>query len=101
MNIIKTGLMVFLLGCWCTVPLQAQNTAIIKKSARTAAAGISVSTRNGQTTIVYKGKEVWTGKTSGKVTGKAKAVNDKEYAAAYDGNKVIWENVPGAAAHLK
>jgi hypothetical protein len=79
----------------------AQNIAVVKGKARTAAAGISVSTSNGKTTIVYQGKEVWTGKTTGKVTGKSKAVGDTTYAAAFDGDKVIWENVKGAGAKVK
>ena len=79
----------------------AQNIGKIKQSARTAAAGITVSTQNGVSTITYQGKVVWTGKTTGQVLGRSKMVGDVSYAAAFDGNKVIWENVPGAGAKVK
>ena len=84
-----------------TSTASAQNIGKIKQSARTAAAGVSVSTQNGVSTITYQGKQVWTGKTTGKVLGRSKAVGDVTYAAAFDGNKVIWENVPGAGAKVK
>jgi hypothetical protein len=84
-----------------TLPLQSQNIDKIKKDARTAAAGISVSTVNGKTTVVYQGREVWTGKTSSKVAGRSKAIDGKTYAAAFDGDKVIWENTPGAGQKVK
>jgi len=80
---------------------QAQNIAVVKSKARTAAAGVSVSTTNGKTTLVYKGKEVWSGKTTGKVSAKSKTVGNTEYVAAFDGDKVIWENVKGAGAKVK
>lgn len=79
----------------------AQNLGKIKQSARTAAAGISVSTQNGVSTVTCQGKQVWSGKTTGKVLGRSKMVGDVSYAAAFDGNKVIWENVPGAGAKVK
>ncbi len=96
---LKTALALFISASILTSG--AQNIAIVKGKARTAAAGISVSTSNGQTTLVYKGKEVWSGKTTGKVMGKSKVVGDVEYVAAFDGDKVIWQNVPGAAAKVK
>ena len=49
----------------------------------------------------YKGKEVFAGRTKGMVTAKASSENGTEYAAAFDGKKVLWENVPGAAKHVK
>jgi hypothetical protein len=81
--------------------VQAQNVSKIKQNARTAAAGISVSTANGKTTVVYNHKEVWTGKATGKVSGRAKVVDGIEYAAAFDGAKVIWESKPGAAKKVQ
>ena len=63
--------------------------------------GIKVTSENGQTKVYYKGKEVFDGKTSGKVSAKASSENGAEYAAAFDGDKVIWENASGAAGHLK
>jgi len=65
------------------------------------AANISVSTVNGQTTVTLNGKKVWSGVTTGQVTGKASSINGKEYAAAFDGTKVLWESEKGAAGKLK
>ena len=84
-----------------TLPLAAQNLSIAKKQARTAAAGITSSSANGITTITYNGAAVWKGKTSGKVNARSKAVDGTTYAAAFDGEKVLWENVPGAGAKVK
>ena len=66
-----------------------------------SSASISVKTVNGQSTVTYNGKDVFTGRTKGKVTAKASSANGTEYAAAFDGKKTIWENVPGAAKHVK
>jgi hypothetical protein len=64
-------------------------------------ANINVTSENGQTKVVYKGQEVFSGPTSGQVSAQAVNDNGQEYAAAFDGDKVIWENTPGAASHLK
>ena len=66
-----------------------------------SSSGISVSTVNGQTTVTYKGQEVFRGATSGKVSAKSSSENGTEYAAAFDGDKVLWENTEGAAGHVK
>lgn len=62
---------------------------------------LSVSTVNGQTTVIYNGKEVFSGPTNGKVTSRSVSRNGKNYAAAWDGDTVIWENVKGAAGQAK
>jgi RNA polymerase sigma factor (sigma-70 family) len=62
---------------------------------------ISTKSVNGNTVILYRGKEFPVGQTRGLVTTKAVNIQGKEYAAAFDGLKVIWENVPGAAQQLK
>ncbi len=59
--------------------------------------GIKVTSADGKCVVTYKGKEVWKGATMGTVAAKEKTVDGKTYAAAFDGRKVIWENVPGAA----
>jgi hypothetical protein len=87
--------------CLAVLPATAQNLGQIKQSARTAAAGISVSTAKGITTVTYKNKQVWSGKTTARVTGLSKVVNGTEYAAAFAGDKVIWESAPGAAKKVK
>jgi len=65
------------------------------------AADISVSSVNGQTTVTWNGRKVWSGVTTGQVTGKASSINGKEYAAAFEGTKVLWESEKGAAGKLK
>jgi hydrogenase maturation factor len=99
--LIKIGAVVLAILWIGAFPASSQNLDKIKKDARTAAAGISVSTVNGKTTIVYQGREVWTGKTASKAIGRSKTVDGKVYAAAFDGTKVIWESAPGAAQKVK
>lgn len=64
-------------------------------------AGLSVRTVNGSTVIQYRGKEFGVGVTRGLVTTRAAMVQGREYAAAFDGDQTIWENVPGAAQRLR
>ena len=66
-------------------------------------AGKGVITRlvNGETTLVWRGQEVWRGTTSALVKSKSRALNGAEIAAAFDGAKVIWESEPGAAERLR
>lgn len=63
--------------------------------------GIKVVTENGQTTVTYKDRQVFHGRTKGPVTARSANDNGVEYAAALDGDKILWENVPGAAARIK
>ncbi len=100
-NVIKRIVAMGLVLCWCAMPVVAQNTAIVKRSAKNAALGVVATTTNGKTTITYQGKVVWTGATKGKVSTNSKTIKGEQYLAAYDGDKVLWENVPGAAAKLK
>lgn len=67
----------------------------------TGAALLSTKSVNGNTVIVYRGREFPVGPTRGFVTTKATSIQGKDYAAAFDGDRVIWENVPGAAQQLK
>ena len=64
-------------------------------------AAISTKIVNGSTVIVYQGQEFSVGPTQGPVSAKAKSIDGKNYAAAFDGDRVIWENVPGAAQQVK
>jgi len=66
----------------------------------TASANLSVSTANGQTVVTYNGKQVFAGPTTSAATGRSSSVNGVAYAAVFDGDKVLWENVPGAAQQL-
>ena len=80
------------------VPMQS---APQDKAERRVSSGISVTNRNGDVTVTWKGKVVFTGKAAGRVTAKSANENGTEFAAAYDGDKVLWENVPGAGEKLK
>ncbi len=63
--------------------------------------GLSARTVNGQTTITHNGKEVFSGPTTGMVSTRSMNNNGTELAAAFDGDKVLWENTSGAAEHLR
>lgn len=84
---------------WTSAVL-AQNT-VRKHVSTSSSTGVSVSTVNGQTTVLFNGQQVFAGPSRGPVTARSSNVNGVEYAAVYDGNTVIWENVPGAAQQLK
>lgn len=64
-------------------------------------AAISTRTVNGNTVIIYQGQEYSVGPTQGAVSAKTKSIGGKNYAAAFAGDRVIWENVPGAAQRVK
>ena len=66
-----------------------------------SSAGISAKTVNGKTTITYKGEEVFSGPTSGRISTKSMNINGDESAAAFDGDKVLWESKSGAADALR
>jgi hypothetical protein len=66
-----------------------------------AGRGISTQIVNGETVINWQKKEVWRGTTSGFLVCKSKALNGVEIAAAFDGDKTIWESEPGAGARVK
>ncbi|MBP7950149.1 MAG: hypothetical protein KA004_10865 [Verrucomicrobiales bacterium] len=63
--------------------------------------GISTVTTNGQTTVQMDGKTVWQGKTTGKVSARMVTENGVRYAAAFDGGRLLWENVKGAGAKVR
>ena len=69
--------------------------------AQTEAAGITIKTVNGRTVIVYQGQEFSVGPTRGKLSAKTKSADGEDYAATFEGDRVIWENVPGAAKQVK
>jgi hypothetical protein len=61
----------------------------------------SVRTVNGQTVVTLNGREVWTGQTRGQVGARSRLVDGETFVALFEGDKVLWENVPGAAAKVK
>jgi hypothetical protein len=64
-------------------------------------ASITLKTVNGSTVIVYQGREFPVGPTKGNLSAKTKSIQGEVFAAAFEGDRVIWENVPGAASRLK
>jgi RNA polymerase sigma factor (sigma-70 family) len=82
-------------------PGSALGTPGFRGGAVAGNAAISTKTVNGNTVIVYRGQEFPLGKTQGTVTTKASSIQGKDYAAAFEGDRVLWENTPGAAEQLK
>ena len=80
-----------------------------KANQAAAQANLSTSVINGKGTVTYNGKKVWQGRVKKdlKAFSKATSSNDNgqekkaEYAAVWDGNKLVWENSPGAGAALE
>ena len=58
-------------------------------------------TVNGGTVIRYGNLEVPVGPTRGRVTTRSILLGGREYAAAFDDDRVIWESSPGAAQRLR
>lgn len=56
---------------------------------------------NGQTTVTWKGQEVFSGATEGPVAGQSIRYMNEDFAVAYAGDTLLWENVPGAAQKIK
>lgn len=77
---------------------QAPVTATANANAST---GLSVSTVNGQSVVSLNGKEIYRGPVTGAVSSRSSNVNGAEYSAVFDGDKVLWESVPGAVQHVE
>lgn len=74
--------------------------AVLTSATPALAVELKVMTDKGQTTVIYNGQQVFAGTTSGNVTAKTAVEKNVEYAAAFDDDRVIWENMPGAGKHL-
>ena len=99
----RSNLKLFLVSVMasCLFAVQAPRcSAQDQKVEKRASSGISVTNRNGDVTVTWKGKVVFTGKATGRVSGKSSNENGVEFAAAFDANRLLWENVPGAGAKL-
>jgi hypothetical protein len=70
-------------------------------NAHSGGAGVSVKSENGRTVVVWQGKEVFSGQTTGHVVARSANINGVDLAAAFAGDHVIWESSPGAAQHLR
>ena len=89
------------LGLWGPTSALSQTSSAHKKVSTSASTGLNVSTVNGQSEVTLNGKQVYAGPTQGHVTSSSRNVNGVEYSAVYDGDTVLWENVPGAAQQLQ
>lgn len=70
-------------------------------SAAWAQESVLVVNVNGQTTVTWRGREVYSGPVRGAVRGLTAGTDREEFAAAFTGDTVLWENVPGAAEKVK
>jgi len=68
------------------------------KSATSVSIGGSQDGEEGK--VIYNQKEVWKGKVRTQLLSIAKSIDGVDYAAAWDGEKLIWENLEGAAEKL-
>jgi len=93
--------MLLSIGLFTALPAFSQNLGLIPGKAKTAAAGLVINYENGKSVITYQGAKVYEGATKAKAMGVVKNVSGVQYAAAFDGSKVVWENVKGAAAKVK
>lgn len=80
-----------------------------KANQNAAKANLTTSVINGKGTITYNGRKVWQGpvKEDLKAFSKATSTSENgqqkstEYAAVWDGKKLVWENQAGAGAALE
>jgi hypothetical protein len=63
-------------------------------------ASVTFKVVDGSSVVVFRGREHSVGPTHERLTGKSWITDGKEYAIAQEGDRVIWENVPGAARQL-
>lgn len=79
----------------------AQNSHQQQKTVASSSTGLSVSTVNGQSVVTLNGKQIYTGPTKGQVSSRSSNINGVDYSAVFDGETLLWENVPGAAQQLQ
>ncbi|MFM1769118.1 MAG: hypothetical protein RJA22_1647 [Verrucomicrobiota bacterium] len=75
-------------------------TLTLAGSALAQSSHLQVLSANGKAKVLYQGSQVWSGPVQGTASARSRSVNGKDYAAAFDGDKVLWENVPGAAKQV-
>ena len=73
----------------------------IGKNLTLSAGDLTVKRANTDTTLLWKGQTVKLGETTRALSTKSANENGTEYVAVIDGGRMVWENVPGAAQHLK
>jgi len=83
-------------------PGQSANTP--DASEESTGVSITGSVNNGDGVVTYDGEEVWKGEVTNGLRTMAEVIDEdggeKEYAAAWDGDELLWENVSGAGEKL-
>ena len=69
--------------------------------AATLAGPISTSSVNGEALVTWNGATVWQGRTTNPLRAAAVMVDGREFAAAFDGEKTLWESEPGAGVKVR
>lgn len=67
----------------------------------TYAGEISTSSSSGEAIVKWNGNIVWQGRTTNPLRAANVTVNGKEFAAAFDGSKALWESEPGAGLTVR
>lgn len=62
---------------------------------------IGTSTVNGDAVVTWNGGVVWQGRTQNALRAAAITTNGREVAAAFDGEKTLWESEPGAGTIVR
>ncbi|MCD6051540.1 MAG: hypothetical protein K0Q55_2949 [Verrucomicrobia bacterium] len=100
-TLLRLSLSLIAVVCLLAATSVSAQVGSLPGKAKTAAAGISVSFDGSKSTVIYGGQKVFEGPTKAKATAAVKNVNGVQYAAAFDGTRVVWENVKGASAKVK
>ena len=90
----KTRYLSRILGGLCVGWLAMTGTALAQPT-------VLVVNQNGQTVVSWKGQEVFSGATEGPAAGQCIRYMNEDFAVAYAGDTLLWENVPGAAQKVK
>ena len=70
--------------------------------AGSAVAGdIATSSVNGDAVVTWNGAVVWQGRTQNALRAAAITTNGRDLAAAFDGEKTVWESEPGAGPAVR
>lgn len=62
---------------------------------------ITTSSVNGDAVVTWNGAVVWQGRTKNPLRAAAITADGKDFAAAFDGEKTVWENEPGSGAAVR
>ncbi|NNM28288.1 MAG: hypothetical protein HKO57_02110 [Akkermansiaceae bacterium] len=92
---------VFILGTVFSAHAEKVEKREEARESSTSSASISSSVSNDTGSVKYNDKEVWTGKVRKGLNTVAKSVDGADLAAAWDGRKLVWENVKDAGKKLE